>query len=147
MQDGQFAERRRYRRYIVSGTVRFVMDFGAGSTELVNLGEGGMLIRAANVLSEGAEGTFHVVPSRYPIEFEVEGRVVGGKDDLVAIQFLEKPHTVSTLIQWLDQENCPWTGAVPAPDALTSVCSPRTESKTLRDEAEVPELGGARRRR
>ena len=109
MNAGQTMERRRYRRYIVSGTVRFVMNFGAGSTELVNLGEGGMLIRAANILSEGAEGAFHVVPSRYPIEFEVEGRVVGGKDDLVAIQFLQKHHTVSALIQWLEQENCPWT--------------------------------------
>ncbi|MGH9784432.1 MAG: PilZ domain-containing protein [Terriglobia bacterium] len=137
-------ERRRYRRYIVAGSVRFVMNFGAGSTELVNLGEGGMLIRAAAVLADGATGTFHVVPSRYPLEFEVEGQVVGGKDDLVAIQFPQKHHAVSALIQRLEQENCPWTGTIP--DASTSGCSPRTESKTLEHEAQIPELESAWRK-
>ena len=144
MRAEQFAERRRYRRYIVAGTVRFVLNFGAGSSELVNLGEGGMLIRATAVLSEGAAGTFHVVPSRYPLEFEIEAEVVGAKDDLVAIRFLQEHHTVSALVQWLEQENCPWTGTIT--DALTSGFAPRSESKTLEQEAEVPALESARRK-
>ena len=108
----QFMEWRRYRRYIVSGTVRFDTNSEAGSGDLINLGEAGILIRSGVVLPEGTEGTFHVVPSCYPFKFEVEGQVVGGRDDLVAIRFLQNHQTVSALIQWLGQENCPWTGTV-----------------------------------
>ena len=142
MSAGKYADRRRFRRYIVAGSIRFVVDLGAGSTELVNLGEGGMLIQAANGLSDGAAGTFHVVPSRYPLPFEVEGEVVGGKEDFVAVRFLQKHATVSALIQWLEQENCPWTGTTT--DALASGFHARDASETLATEAEVPELESAR---
>ena len=108
----QFMEWRRYRRYIVSGTVRFTTNFEAGSGDLINLGEAGILIRGGLVLPEGTEETFHVVPSRYPVEFEIQGQVVGVKDDLMAIRFLQELQTVAVLIQYLERENCPWTGTV-----------------------------------
>ena len=118
----EFSERRRFRRYIVSGTVRFDTNSEAGSSDLVNLGEEGVLIRGGLVLPEGTEGTFHVVPSRYPVEFEIQGQVVGVKDDLMAIRFLQELQTVAVLIQCLERENCPWTGTV-ATDSLRDVCS------------------------
>lgn len=116
----EFAERRRFRRYIVSGTVRFDTNSEAGSSDLINLGEEGVLIRGGVVLPEGTEGTFHVVPSRYSVEFEIQGQVVGVKDNLMAIRFLQKRPAVAALIQWLEWENCPWTGTV-STDALRGV--------------------------
>jgi hypothetical protein len=143
MNPGQFVERRRYRRYIVSGTVRFVTNLEAGSGDLVNLGDGGILIRSGVALPEGTEGSFHVVPSHCPFEFEIQGRVVGVKGDRMAIRFLQRNQTVAALIQWLERENFPWTGTV-AMDALSAVYSLRMESCALPAQAEDAELECAR---
>jgi PilZ domain len=105
-------ERRKHRRFIVSGKVQFTAGFDSGLGSLVNLGEGGLLIRSRALLPEGTKGTFHVHPSRCPIEFEIEGQVVGVKGSVMAVQFLEKRPEVSDCVQWLASENCPWTGPV-----------------------------------
>jgi hypothetical protein len=123
-------ERRRGRRYIVSGAVRFATNTKAGSADLVNLGEGGVLIRSGAVIPEGTEGTFHVVPQRCPFEFEIPGRVVGVKGELMAIRFLQRNQLLAPLIQWLENEHYPWTGTI-AMDALSGGGAPGTASKTL----------------
>ena len=105
-------ERRKHRRFIVSGRVRFVTGFDSGLGSLVNLGEGGILIRSRALFLEGTKATFHVCPSGCPIEIEIEGQVVGVKDDLMAVRFLEERLEVSDCVQWLANENCPWTGTV-----------------------------------
>jgi hypothetical protein len=46
----------------------------------------------------------------YPEELSSFGRVVGTQPDLMAIQFLTPPAGMDSLLRWLDQENCPWTG-------------------------------------
>ena len=105
-------ERRKHRRFIVSGRVRMVSGFDSGLGNLVNLGEGGILMRTRALFPEGTKATFQVQPSACPIEIEIEGEVVGVKDDIMAVRFLEKRPEVSACVQWLANENCPWTGAV-----------------------------------
>jgi hypothetical protein len=113
-------ERREHRRFIVSGRVRLVRGFDSGLGTLVNLGEWGILFRRP---------TFRISPARCPIEIEIEGQVVGVKDDRMAVRFLEKRQEVSDCLRWLASENCPWTGTVgatsgpetqEAPEAMTS---------------------------
>lgn len=107
-----FAERRKHRRFIVSGRVRFATGFDSVLANLVNLGQGGILIRSQVTYPEGTKATFHVSPHGCPYKLEVEGQVVGAKDGLMAVQFLEERPEISDCIQWLVSENCPWTGAV-----------------------------------
>jgi len=111
------AERRKHRRFIVSGKVRFVAGFDSGLGTLVNLGEGGILIRSGALFPEGTKATFQVYPSRCPIELEIKGQVVGVQpagvnDSLMAVRFLEDRPEVSDCVRWLASENCPWTGTV-----------------------------------
>ena len=131
-------ERRKHRRYIVSGRVRFVTGFDTGLASLVNLGEGGILIRSRALLPLGTKATFRVVPSQCPIEIEIEGRVVGVKDGLLAVRFLEKRQEVSDCVRWLASENCPWTGSVGIgalgnsfPEATNSPQTPEPVGKEL----------------
>jgi hypothetical protein len=106
------SERRKHRRFIVSGGVRLLKGFDTGLGTLVNLGEGGILFRGRTVFPEGTKATFQISPARCPIRFEVEGEVVGVRDDLMAVRFLEERLEVSLCLQWLASENCPWTGTV-----------------------------------
>ena len=103
-------ERRRYRRYIVRGMVRFRIDSIEVSGDLVNFGQGGMLIRSSFVLPEGTQLPIQVVAFCYPYSFAVPGRVVGAKGELMAIKFLQIPDGVTELLHWLERENVPWTG-------------------------------------
>ena len=104
-------ERRRYRRYIVGGKVWFRIDTIEASADLVNFGPGGMLIRSRFVLPEGTHLPIQVMAFRYPNSFAVPGRVVDGKGELMAIKFLKLTDGVKELLQWLEQENYPWTVA------------------------------------
>ena len=103
-------ERRKHRRFIVSGRVRLVRGFDTALGSLVNLGEGGILVRSQVPYPEGANATCQVSPRGCPIEFEIEGQVVGVKDELMAVRFLEERSEVSLCLRWLASENCPWTG-------------------------------------
>lgn len=103
-------ERRRYRRYIVSGQVRIRTNSSETPAELVNFGQGGLLVRSHVVLPVGTQAAICVTASCYPNAFDVAGEVVGGKDDLVAIKFLGQANGVKELLHWLVQENFPWTG-------------------------------------
>jgi hypothetical protein len=105
-------ERRRQRRFIVYGRVRFVTGFDSGLGSLVNLGEGGILFRSRAPFPEGTTATFYVSPAGCPVEIEIEGQVVGVKDGLLAVRFLEERQEVSLCLRWLASENCPWTGTV-----------------------------------
>ncbi|MBI1956023.1 MAG: PilZ domain-containing protein [Acidobacteria bacterium] len=104
-------ERRRYRRYIVQGRVKFRIGSAETLGDVVNFGQGGMLIRSGVVLPEGSETTIQVKASCYPDAFEVSGQVVGVKNGRMAIKFLKKPKAVEELLLCLAQENYPWTDA------------------------------------
>ena len=103
-------DRRRYRRYIVQGRVWFFLDMVQVSGDLVNFGQGGMLFRSGVVLPEGCEVTIHMVAFCYPVAFEVQGQIIRVKDDLIAVRFVNEPQGMYELLQWLDRENCLWTG-------------------------------------
>jgi hypothetical protein len=103
-------ERRRHRRYIVRGRVRFAIDSLEVWADLVNFGAGGMQIRSRYELPAGSRRTFRLMAFCYPVAIDVEGEVVGGREELVSIQFVNKPDTVNGLLRWLEQEHFPWTG-------------------------------------
>ncbi|HWP85767.1 MAG TPA: PilZ domain-containing protein [Terriglobia bacterium] len=103
-------ERRKHRRYILTGRVRlriYAMEFWG---DLVNFGAGGMLIRTPYTLPEKTTIQFLLSPDNYPDVLEVSGQVVGGHGCLAAIQFLEHTNGARFLLQWLAAENYPWTG-------------------------------------
>ncbi|OFW45079.1 MAG: hypothetical protein A3J28_00765 [Acidobacteria bacterium RIFCSPLOWO2_12_FULL_60_22] len=103
-------ERRRYRRYIVRGEVKLRSGSVETSGGLVNLGQGGMLIRSGVALAEGREMTIHAKVAGYPNPLEVPGRVIRVQDELTAIQFLKPLDNGHELLLWLARENYPWTG-------------------------------------
>lgn len=138
-----FIERRKHRRFIVSGKVQMVTRFDFAPATLVNLGEGGILIRSRDPFPEGTRGTFHISPVACPFEIEIQGQVVGVKDDLMAVQFLERQTEVSDCVQWLANENCPWAGTV----STGTLGNTRQEGANLPDAplpTGVPELETAR---
>lgn len=103
-------ERRRYRRYIVSGQVRIRTNSAETVGELVNFGQGGLQVRSQSVLPVGTQAVFCVTAFCYPNPFDIAGEIVGGKNDLMAVKFLGSANGVNELLHWLDQENFPWTG-------------------------------------
>jgi hypothetical protein len=92
--------------------VQLVRRSEKGSAELVNIGEGGMLIRNGVTFPEGTEASFHVTPVHCPVELDIRGQVVGVNEGLMAVRFLEKRPEVSFCVQWLARENCPWAGTI-----------------------------------
>ena len=134
-------ERRKHRRFIVSGRVRIVRGFDSGLGSLVNLGEGGILIRSRALFPEGAKATFQIHPAGCPIALEIEGQVVGVKDSLMAVRFLEERREVSDCLRWLASENCPWTGAVPI--GTSGDCRPEATISSEAREKGIRELEAA----
>ena len=111
MDSNILSERRCYRRYIVRGRVKFRIGSAEILGDVVNFGQGGMLIRSGVALPEGSETTIHAKAACYPDAFEVAGEVVGVKNGLMAIKFLKKPNAVDELLLCLAQENYSWTDA------------------------------------
>ena len=110
-------ERRKHRRYIVRGRVKFTVDSLELWGDLVNFGHGGMLIRSRYEVPEKTALTFRVIAYCYPNSFEVPGRIVGGKESLLAIRFLERTDGAGELLRWLEGENFPWTGGSSSEEA------------------------------
>jgi hypothetical protein len=123
MDQRSFVERRKHRRYIVDGTVRFTVGPVSVSGALINFGHGGMLVRADGMLgemvSEAAQLDFQVTAYCYPETFRVLGEIVGGKNSLLAVKFLERPHGAKELLLWLEGENFPWTSSSSTLETLT----------------------------
>ncbi|MBI2819221.1 MAG: PilZ domain-containing protein [Acidobacteria bacterium] len=110
-------ERRKHRRYIARGRVKFTVDSLELWGDLVNFGHGGMLIRSRNEVPEKTELNFRVIAYCYPNSFEVPGQIVGGKESLLAIRFLERTDGARELLRWLESENFPWTGGSSSEEA------------------------------
>ena len=106
-------ERRRYRRYIVSGTATLSVGGQEITADLVNFGFGGLLLRSPLQISVGTTLKVRVLAFCYPNPFEVSVQVVGGREMLVAGKFLERTAGAHELLLWLEQEHFPWTGTLP----------------------------------
>ena len=105
-------EQRRYKRYIVKGSVVLQCSAGESRGTLLNLGKGGVLIRSKTVHTEGEKLSFCFDVRGYGETFKARGLVVGTQADLSAIKFLAEPAGIEALLLWLDQENCTWSGTV-----------------------------------
>ena len=102
--------RRRYKRYIVEGFVTLDCALGKANGALLNLGQGGILVRVAGRYRAATIVSLRIQLENYPEMLATSGQVVGTQDGLVAIQFLEKPMGIELLLNWLEQENCTWSG-------------------------------------
>ena len=103
-------KRRASLRYIIGGQVIFHTGSPDSSGALVNLGQHGMLVRTHVQVPEGTEFRIGLAVEGYPTPLQGDARVVGARQDLLAIRFLREPDGMIRLLQWLSQENVPWTG-------------------------------------
>lgn len=101
---------RRYKRYIVTGSVELESSSGKSRGTLLNVGKGGVLARADTIHREETELALHFHVAAYPETFAALGHVVGTKEDLLAIKFLEEPEGIAFLLDWLDLQHCIWSG-------------------------------------
>ncbi|MCZ6489911.1 MAG: PilZ domain-containing protein [Acidobacteria bacterium] len=98
-------ERRRYKRYLVSGRILFQAQSVETFGELVDIGKWGVYIRTEAKPLQGEEITAHLEAQDYPGAFEVKGMVVRILSDSCAIAFLEWPVKLVTLLQFLDERD------------------------------------------
>ena len=103
-------KRRASVRYIIGGQVTFHTGSPDSAGNLVNIGRYGMLVRTHVQVPEGTELPIGLTVEGYPTPLQAHGRVVGARQDLLAIKFLGESDTMAQLLQWLRQENVPWTG-------------------------------------
>ncbi|MCZ6491684.1 MAG: PilZ domain-containing protein [Acidobacteria bacterium] len=97
------SEKRRYRRYVVSGEVKFRTEVDEAVGELVHIGRRGILIRSHFIPPLRTNLSIHFTVQRYGETFRVGGRVVGSEKDLIAVNFSVEPAGMEELLQWLDK--------------------------------------------
>ena len=140
-------ERRRNVRYIVGGQVILCTGSPDSSGNLVNLGQYGILVRTNVRVPAGTQFRIGFTVDGYDTPFRCESQVVGIHSDLLAVKFLGEMAELAPLLQWLDQENVPWTGletldgvhAIPAPVTATAdLTSPEIENPDAELEAILP---------
>jgi hypothetical protein len=102
-------ERRRSKRYIISGQISFQGPSFEASGELLNIGHGGATVRSATKLDPGREWALRCTIPGYAGCFKAAGEVVGAQSGVFAIRFLKEPPELLALLQWLENENCAWT--------------------------------------
>ena len=132
MGEAETNERRLYRRYIVQGVVELRGDSGKASGELVNIGQGGMLIRVSLALPPGSKVTVHAALLGYSHALKASGQVAGVRDGLLAVQLIEEPNGLYELLLWLARENVPWTAAYPLNTPEPAPSPPADSDKTAR---------------
>ena len=101
---------RRYKRYIVTGSATFRRSGKECRGALLNVGQGGVLVRPDSLYREGPDLSLLFQVVGYPETVAAPGRIVGTKTDLLAIKFRQQPAGIDTLLRWLEQENCTWSG-------------------------------------
>ena len=97
-------EKRRYKRYPMSGKILFQTESGEAIGELVDIAMGGALIRSEVVPSPGSEVTACFIVQGYPEEFEARGKVVRILTNAWAIEFLEEPPWLAEMLRWRGEE-------------------------------------------
>jgi hypothetical protein len=103
---------RRYRRYIVDGSAAVQGPLGESRGALLNVGQGGILVRTDVPQAQGMDLTIQFHLYSYPETFASRGQIVGIKDSMLAIKFLEEPQGLRLLLAWLQLQNCTWSGVV-----------------------------------
>lgn len=104
------AERRRYKRYSVTGESEFWTESAKTSTQLLDVGHGGVLLRSEVVPAQGTQLGVRFAVDGYPERFEARGRVVRTQMDIVAVMFPEEPAGLRQMLIWLDEQEQAKTG-------------------------------------
>ena len=97
------SEKRRYKRYVVSGQVEIRTEVDEAVGELVHIGRRGILIRSHFIPPLRTDLSIHFTVQRYGETFRAGGRVVGSEKDLIAVSFSVEPAGMEELLQWLDK--------------------------------------------
>ena len=100
---------RRYKRYIVKGSVVLQGPGGGSRGMLLNIGQGGILVRTDNAQPTGVDITLLFDVTGYPETFGMWGQVVGINGSLLAIKFLDEPD-IGFLLDWLEFQHYAWSG-------------------------------------
>ena len=135
-------KRRASVRYIIGGQVIFHTGSPDSCGDLVNLGQHGMLVRTQVQVPAGTEFRIGLTVEGYPTSLQGDGRVVGARQDLLAIRFLREPAGLIQLLQWLAQENVPWTGldTLHSDQVILSLVPATPEQSPSRAQSERHEL-------
>ena len=104
-------EKRRHKRYSVTGRAEFQADSAKGVGDLLDVGTGGLLIRSPLVPDKGTNVWVQFAVAGYPGALDSRGRVVRGQLDVVAVMFLEPPTELERLLTWLEHRTPPQPGA------------------------------------
>lgn len=97
------SEKRRYKRYVVSGQVEIRTEVDEAVGELVHIGRRGILIRSHFIPPLRTDLSIHFTVQRYGETFRAGGRVVGNDKDMIAVSFSVEPAGMEELLQWLDK--------------------------------------------
>jgi hypothetical protein len=103
---------RAHRRFIIAGTAHLAAGEANIPGQLVTLGGGGMLVRTDVTPSSGSQvGIGFSVPG-FPgnSPLKAVGTVVWTQPGKVGVKFNDIPPGLSSLLQWLESNNCPWSG-------------------------------------
>lgn len=96
-------ERRRYKRYPVSGRVEFMTEAVETLSKLLDIGKGGVLNQSEIKPSPGEELPFRFTVSGYQGAFEVTGNVVRIQVGALVTEFLEELAKLKDLLGWLER--------------------------------------------
>ena len=95
-------DRRRYKRYPVSGRAKFQAGITEGDGDVLDIGSGGILIRSPVGLSQGTELKTLFTIQGYASEFSTSGRMVRAQLGVLAVMFLQEPVGLWELLKWLE---------------------------------------------
>ena len=112
MNAGVPSKRRAHKRFIVAGSARLATDETSITGELVTLGGGGMLVRSDATPSRGSQiGVEFSVPGfTGDSPLQGAGTVVWTRPGKIGVRFDDVPRGFNSLLQWLENNNCSWSG-------------------------------------
>lgn len=96
-------ERRRYKRYPAAGQVEFGTRFMTATGDLLDIGEGGVLIHSPIVPFPKRNITIRFAVPGYPLLSEAKGKVVHTQRHTQSVKFLRKPPGLKKLLRWLER--------------------------------------------
>ncbi len=95
--------RRNHKRYPAAGQAEFWTASMKATGDLLDVAKGGVLIRSADVPSDGSGITVRFTVSGYSRMFEAEGWVVRDQPDSIAVMFFDEPAGLGGLLRWLER--------------------------------------------
>ena len=106
-------ERRRHIRYYVKGSVAFEAGEKVYTGVPVNLGQGGVQLKVANVPPGGNTGTMRLDIRGFDERIVVKARIIRTHETVAAASFLTSPAALARCVAWLaekDREKQPLVG-------------------------------------